>query len=69
MSKTYQSDYVVILEESRPGTSNLTISNISIYNMFVWLHHFAGKDSDAPGIPREEGAYATIDEYISKFYS
>ena len=55
MSKTYQSDYVVVLEELRPGTSNLTISNISLYNMLVWLHHFASKDSGVPGTPRGEG--------------
>ena len=46
MSKTYQSDYVVILEESRPGTSNLSMSNISIYNMLVWLHHSASRDAN-----------------------
>ena len=44
LSKTYQSDYVVFLEEARPGTSNLSMSNISLYNLFVWLHHYAAKD-------------------------
>ena len=60
LSKTYQSDYVVILEESRPGTSNLSNSNISIYNMFVWLHHFAAKDSGVPGTSREGGMCAIL---------
>ena len=60
LSKTYQSDYVVILEESRSGTSNLSISNISIYNMFVWLHHFAAKDSSFPGTPRDSGMCAIL---------
>ena len=57
MSKTYPSDYVVILEESRPGTSNVTVSNISLYNLFVWLHHFASKDSGVPGTPRGPGMH------------
>ena len=36
LSKTYLSDYIPWwhLVESRPGTSNLTISNISTYNLF-----------------------------------
>ena len=50
MSKLYQSDYVVVLDESRPGTSSITVSNITLYNLFIWLHHFASKDSDLPGV-------------------
>ena len=55
MTKTYRSDYVVILEEAAPGTSNLTMSNISLYDLFVWLHHFAAKDSGVPGTPDGPG--------------
>ena len=50
MSKTYQSDYMVVLEEARPGTSNLSMYNISLYNLFVWLHHTAARDSADPGM-------------------
>ena len=67
LSKSYQSDYVVILEESKPGTSNLSISNISLYNLFVWLHHFAAKDSGLPGTTsgtsRVHNDYALLGTY------
>ena len=68
LSKTYQSDYVVILEEARPGTSNVSMSNISLYDMFVWLHHFAAKDSGAPGTPKGPGIYIRTCMPNNKYY-
>ena len=49
LAKTYQSEYTVILEEQEPGTSNHTMVNISVYDLFVWLHHYGAKDSLNPG--------------------
>ena len=49
LAKMYQSEYTVILEEQEPGTSNHTMVNISVYDLFVWLHHYGAKDSLNPG--------------------
>ena len=40
---------MVVLEEVVPGTTNLRMSNLSLYNLLVWLHHYASKDSATPG--------------------
>ena len=48
-SRTFDSGYVAVLEEAVPGTTNLKMTNISLYKLFVWLHHFAAKDSATPG--------------------
>ena len=49
MLRTHNSDYTVILEEATPGNSSLVTSNITLYKFYVWLHHFAAKDSVSPG--------------------
>ena len=43
---------MVVLEEAVPGTKNLSMTNISLYKFFVWLHHYAAKDSVTPGNPK-----------------
>ena len=43
---------MVVLEEAIPGTANLTMTNVSLYNLFVWLHHYAAKDSLTLGNPK-----------------
>ena len=45
MLLTRDSGYVVILEESYPGDSDLLMSNITLYKLYVWLHHYASKDT------------------------
>ena len=45
IAKTYPSEYMAILEEQKPGTVNLSMTNISLYNLYVWLHHYATKDT------------------------
>lgn len=45
LTKTYESDYVIILEEQVAGTSNQTMVNVSLYNLYVWIHHYGAKDS------------------------
>ena len=49
MLRTHDSDYTVVLEETTPGNSGLVTSNITLYKVYVWLHHFAAKDSISPG--------------------
>ena len=49
LAKIYTSDYTVILEEQKPGTSNLSMTSISVYDLYVWLHHYAAKDSRDSG--------------------
>ena len=44
MTKTWESDYKVVLEERVPGTADLNMTNASLYDMWVWFHHYAGKD-------------------------
>jgi hypothetical protein len=44
MTKTWETDYSVVLEERVPGTGDLAMTNISLYDLWVWLHHYAGKD-------------------------
>ena len=48
-ARTYDSGYTIVLNERKPGTTDLETTNISLYDMFVWLHHFAAKDSDCKG--------------------
>ena len=36
---------MVVLEEAVPGTTNLSMTNISLYNLYVWMHHYAAKDA------------------------
>ncbi|XP_065896090.1 tyrosinase-like [Dysidea avara] len=45
-SRSFDSGYMVVLEEAAPGTTNLSMTNISLYNFYVWMHHYAAKDSN-----------------------
>ena len=49
MARTYQSDYKIVLGEYAPGTTNIRMSDITLYDLFVWQHHFAAKDSECGG--------------------
>lgn len=49
LTKTYEADYVIILEEQLLGTSNQTMVNVSLYNLYVWMHHYAAKDTLTTG--------------------
>ena len=48
-TRTYDSGYTIVLNESKPGTTNLNTTKTTLYNLFVWLHHFAAKDSECKG--------------------
>ena len=45
VAKTYPSEYMVILEEQKPGTVNLSMTNVSLYDLYTWVHHYAAKDA------------------------
>lgn len=45
LTKTHDSGYQVVLEERLPGTSDLAMSNISLYDLMIWLHHYTAKDN------------------------
>ena len=48
MLRTHDSNYTVFLEESVPGNSSLLASNVTLYKLYVWLHHSAARDSFSP---------------------
>ena len=45
MTRTYDSGYVAVLEETTPGSTSLNTASMTLYGMFIWLHHYASKDS------------------------
>ena len=47
-SKTHQSDYSIFLKEPRTDPSQMQTSPISLYDLFVWQHHYPAKDNDNP---------------------
>ena len=53
MTRTYDSGYVAVLEETIPGNTSLRTANMTLYGMFVWMHHYAAKDSTT-----SQGKYA-----------
>lgn len=52
-TRTYDSGYSVVLEEATPGTTNLTMTNVSLFHLYIWIHHYTAKDSQNPN----PGAY------------
>ena len=48
-ARTYPSGYKVILQETNPATTGLQMADINLYDLFVWLHHYAAKDNECPG--------------------
>ncbi len=49
MSRTRDSGYEIVLDQYRPGTVDIETADIDLYDFFVWLHHFAAKDSECDG--------------------
>ena len=52
MLRTRNSGYTAILEESLPGNSNLSMTSVTLYTLYVWLHHSAAKDATNPSKSR-----------------
>ena len=51
MLHLHDSGYTIILAESFPGNSSLLTTNITLYKLYVWLHHYAAKDIDSIAVP------------------
>ena len=49
MARTYDSGYKIIMEENPPGNTILENQRIDLYYLFIWLHHYAAKDSECNG--------------------
>ena len=45
LSKTYDSGYKVVLEERVPGTIDITMTNVTVFDLMIWLHHYSAKDN------------------------
>ena len=46
LAKFHRSSFVAVLEETLPGTGEPAMAtNVTIYNMMVWFHHYASKDA------------------------
>ena len=49
-TRMHDSGYKVVLNQSLPGNVNINLVDIKLYDLYVWLHHFAAKDSECgPG--------------------
>ena len=48
-ARTYDSNYTIVLNESEPGNTDIITTNASLYDLFVWMHHYAAKDSECEG--------------------
>ena len=44
-TKTYDSGYKVALEEQLPGVAALEMANVSLFDLMIWMHHYAAKDA------------------------
>ena len=49
MTRTYDSGYSAVLEEAVPGTTNITTVPLTVYQFYIWVHHYTAKDSLNPG--------------------
>ena len=51
LTKTYDSRYSVFLNEPTPYADPLQLpqTTITLYNLFVWKHHYSAKDSENKG--------------------
>ena len=48
-TREWDSGYTVVLEDSTPGNVTLSTTNTSLYGLYVWIHHYAAKDSQRGG--------------------
>lgn len=49
MLRRTDSGYKVILEDTYPGNTSLNMANITVHDLFVWIHHYAAGDGDPAG--------------------
>ena len=44
-TRTYDSGYTSVLEESTPGNASLVMTNLSLYHFYIWIQHWYSKQS------------------------
>ena len=49
-TRTYDSGYTAVLEESTPGNASLVMTNLSLYHFYIWIHHLTARDSLHPDL-------------------
>ena len=54
LTRSRDSGYRFVLQETRPGNANLSMTNTSLYDSFTWLHHYATKDTINPNSCEEK---------------
>ena len=47
LTRTYDPGYVVLQEESIPGNASIATTNVTLYGLYVWIHHYTAKDSQS----------------------
>ena len=47
-TRTYDSGYTAVLEESTPGNASLVMTNLTLYQFYVWIHHVTARDTIHP---------------------
>ena len=57
LTRSHDSGYQIVLEESLPGNDDLVMTNVSLYGLMTWQHHYAAKDSK---IPRKSSNLTTV---------
>lgn len=55
IAKTSDSGYSAVLEESLPGNASIPTAPLSIYDYYVWIHHYTSKDTIDPGKNHMQG--------------
>ena len=45
LSKRYDSGYSAVLEDSRPGNASIPVAPLTIYDHYVWVHHYTTKQT------------------------
>ena len=48
-TRTYDSGYETVLQETTPGTADLVTAKVSLYHLYIWIHHYTAKDSQNIG--------------------
>ena len=48
-TRNHPSGHVVVLNEAQPGNTDIQTQPIHLYDLFVWLHHYAAKDNENIG--------------------
>jgi hypothetical protein len=51
MARNHPSDYVIVKDQNIPTTANIDTAGLNLYQLFIWLHHYAAKDNECERKP------------------